>query len=462
MGDDLKSGFIIWLLSVWDDYPFADIVILILFLTVSIFFSLCLGALGNSSLNDVRKKSDHGNGKAEKALKILENDMKYIKCMRTGRLVNSAAGLLLSVITLSPVLTRTLTGVFTYFSGNENAAADQYLIWSICVNLLVFMTGCLIYLAFGFFLPEKIGEGKKEAMLIRCSGALTFFAALFYPLAVFSDFLSCIVLKITGNYTENDTNHRAEEEILMMVDEGEESGVIEENTKDMIENVFEFDDTSVGEIMTHRKDIVAVKLDSAITDAAKTAIESGKSRLPVYGDDIDDIVGILYVKDMLKYVSTNAPTEKVSREIIKEAVFVPESKRCSEMFEAMTENRTQIAVVVDEFGGTGGIITMEDLIESIVGNIQDEYDNEDEEIRKLDDRSFTVAGTTSLDEISELTGLDFEDEENDTVAGIMLDRMGHIPKSGEHPSIVIDGTRFTVQEVEDRRISKVLIVKAKK
>ena len=229
----------------------------------------------------------------------------------------------------------------------------------------------------------------------------------------------------------------------------------------MIENVFEFDDTAVGEIMTHRKDVVAVKLGTRITDAAKTAIGSGKSRLPVYGDDIDDIEGILYVKDLLKYVSTDAPDEIIGKDMIKEAAFVPESKSCSEMFEYMTENKTQIAVVVDEFGGTGGIITMEDLIEAIVGNIQDEYDNEADRISQLDERSFTVAGSTSLDEISELTGLVFEDEENDTVAGIMLDRMGHIPKNGEHPSIVINGTRFTVQQVDDRRISKVLVVKAR-
>ena len=181
----------------------------------------------------------------------------------------------------------------------------------------------------------------------------------------------------------------------------------------------------------------------------------------LYHDDIDDIEGIIYVKDLLRYVCTDMPTETVTKDIIKEAVFVPESKKCSEMFEYMTESRIQIAVVVDEFGGTGGIITMEDLLESIVGNIQDEYDNEDEDIKKLDERSFTVSGSTSLDEISDLTGLNFEDEEDDTIAGIMLDRMGHIPKSGEHPSVVINGTRFTVQEVEDRRISKVLVVKPK-
>ena len=122
----------------------------------------------------------------------------------------------------------------------------------------------------------------------------------------------------------------------------------------------------------------------------------------------------------------------------------------------------RIAVVVDEFGGTGGIITMEDLIESILGSIQDEYDNEDEEIKKVNEYSFSVDGSTSLDEIEDLTGISFQDDDNDTIAGLMLDRMGHIPKNGEHPSVMINGTRFTVTEVSDRRISKVLIVMSSK
>ena len=211
--------------------------------------------------------------------------------------------------------------------------------------------------------------------------------------------------------------------------------------------------------MTHRKDVVAVDDNTKITDLTKIAIESGCSRIPVYHGDIDNITGIIYVKDLLKFVSTNAPSEIIGSDIIREAVFVPESKRCSEMFEYMTKRKIQIAVVVDEFGGTGGIITMEDLIESILGNIQDEYDNEEEEIKKVNENSFKVDGATSLDEIGDLTGIDFDGEEDDTIAGVMLDRMGQIPKSGEHPSIMIENTRFTVLEVDNRRISKILIVK---
>ena len=274
--------------------------------------------------------------------------------------------------------------------------------------------------------------------------------------------ISSLLLRFSGSGNKTSAENETEEQILKIVDEGEEKGTIEGNTKSMIENVFDFDDTTVGEMMTHRKDVIAVSDDETLAALTQTAINSGKSRIPVYHDDIDDIIGIIYAKDLLRFVGVESKTDNPLKEIMRKPVYVPESKSCSEMFRFMTENKTQIAVVVDEFGGTGGIITMEDLIESILGNIQDEYDNEDDDIKVVNEYSFTVDGATSLDEIENLTGISFEGDRNDTLAGIMLDRMGHIPKSGEHPSIVINGTRFTVQEVDQRRISKVLVVKSHK
>lgn len=433
-----------WLLSTDPQSMIIKTVLIVLCFMLTVMASACRGAINGTSVNELRKRAEHDDSRAGKALNMMEQENRFLQCCDVCCFFHGAAAMVLSTCTFG-----------AWIENGLNAVQPVGF-------AVVFIVGMFLLYAFGVMVSSKSGEQKGEEMLLTFGGVYRFLLTGWVPFAALCDLLSDMMLSIFGNYTEKNQNQRAEEEILMMVDEGEENGVIEGNTKDMIENVFEFDDTTVGEIMTHRKDVVAVRLHSQITDAARAAMESGKSRLPVFGEDIDEIVGILYVKDLLKYVSTNAPTEQISQSMLKEAVFVPESKRCSEMFEYMTEKKTQIAVVVDEFGGTGGIITMEDLLESIVGNIQDEYDNEDEEIKRLDERSFTVSGATSLDEISDLTGLDFEDEENDTVAGIMLDRMGHIPKNGEHPSIVINGTRFTVQEVEDRRISKVLIVKARK
>ena len=179
----------------------------------------------------------------------------------------------------------------------------------------------------------------------------------------------------------------------MMVDVGEQKGVIQNSAKDMIANIFEFDDTTVTEIMTHRTDMTAVEDTSSISEAVNLSIENGYSRIPVYHEDLDDIVGIVYVKDLLKYVCSQMPEETKLTDVMRGASFIPETKRCSELFAEMTASKTQMAIIVDEYGGTEGLVTMEDLVEAIVGNIQDEYDNEEEEIHKVNDNTFTVDGT---------------------------------------------------------------------
>lgn len=427
---------------------FWPVVIAAVSVVLCFFVSYCAGAITSAAQSSVKKKAESGSAKAKKAMKILDDDIKSVRRANVIRTLCISAGMISCYEFFYPMMKSVLT-LFT---------ADSKWI-SLLSAATVFFVSCFVFVCFFMLLPEKIGEKNADTAVIRSAGAFSVVCTLFRPFTALSGLISGAVSGFSRDNEKTDVNQLAEDEILLMVDEGEENGLIEGNTKDMIENVFDFDDTTVGEIMTHRKDVVAVRDDARITDVVDTAIKSGRSRIPVYHDNIDDISGIIHVKDLLKYVSTNAPEGKITDELIKDAVFVPESKRCSEMFEYMTEHKTQIAVVVDEFGGTGGIITMEDLIESIVGSIQDEYDDEDEEIRQINEHSFTVDGATPLDEITELTGISFEDDDNDTIAGFLLDRTGHIPKSGEHPSVVIDGTRFTVQQVENRRIAKVMIVR---
>ena len=420
---------------------------IVLFCTVMSFF-YSLMEYSAKFVGDLKHSSEEDETKREKAVKIRENSEKYQERARTGFLMNFALVMIFSSV-----------GYIPFVKGLFSSAGD------VCSGIVSFVAVILPMLIvseiFGRFLPEKIAFLDAENILAKYSVFFMIISAFAVPMTFICSAVSGGIAKIFGHGSGADNKDKTEEKILMMVDEGEENGSIEENTKSMIENVFDFDDTTVGEIMTHRKDVVAVEDNAKITELTKTAIKSGCSRIPVYHGDIDNIVGIIYVKDLLKYVSTNAPSQTIGSDIVRKAVFVPESKRCSEMFEYMTKHKTQIAVVVDEFGGTGGIITMEDLIESILGNIQDEYDNEEEDIKKLAENSFKVDGATPLDEIGELTGIDFEDEKDDTIAGIMLDRLGYIPKNSEHPSIEIENTRFTVLEVENRRISKILVVKKK-
>ena len=250
-----------------------------------------------------------------------------------------------------------------------------------------------------------------------------------------------------------------EDEILSLVEEGQEKGLIEDDTKDIIENVFDFDDTVAYEIMTHRRDMTTLEDTDDLATVVQVAISSGHSRIPVYRDDVDNIIGILYVKDLLCYVGKPSPANFKLSAVLRPALFVPRTKDCRSLFSYMKKNKTQIAVVVDEYGGTEGVITLEDLIEDILGNIQDEYDNEEEEIRRLSDGKFTVDGSTSIEDVEELTGKELSDDESETSAGFILGLLGRIPSEGEQPFVEEQGLRFTATHTDGRRITKVLIEK---
>ncbi len=265
--------------------------------------------------------------------------------------------------------------------------------------------------------------------------------------------------RLFGSKSNTEKVQETEEEILSLVEEGQEKGLIEDDTKNIIENIFDFDDTVAYEIMTHRRDMVAIEDTDTLEEAVNIAVQSGYSRIPVYHDDIDSIIGVLYVKDLLKYVCSDVPKNFKISDIVRQVLFVPRTKDCRSLFSQMNKEKTQIAIVVDEYGGTEGLITLEDLIEDILGNIQDEYDNEEEEITKISEKKFTVDGSTSIEDIEELIGHDIYDDDSDTIAGFMLTQLGRVPKENERPVVVHKGFRFTVLKVEDRRIEQILIEK---
>ena len=281
-------------------------------------------------------------------------------------------------------------------------------------------------------MPDDLSGGKKEKSFIE---------------------------RLFGAKDNETMQAETEEEILSLVEEGQEKGLIEDDTKEFIENVFDFDDTVAYEIMTHRRDMTSLEDTDDLKTVVEVAIRSGHSRIPVWRDDIDNIIGILYVKDLLKYVGAPAPANFKLATHLRPALFVPRTKDCRSLFSFMKKNKTQIAVVVDEYGGTEGVITLEDLIEDILGNIQDEYDNEEEEIRELSDGKFTVDGSTSIEDVEELTGVELSDDDSETIAGFLLGRLGRIPSEGEQPSVEEQGLRFTAARTDGRRVTEVLIEK---
>ena len=266
-----------------------------------------------------------------------------------------------------------------------------------------------------------------------------------------------LVVRLFGLDPNASVENVTEEEIRMMVDVGGEKGVIEDTQKEMINNIFEFDDITAEDIMTPRTDVEAVEVSEGIAEALRICVDGGYSRLPVYEEEIDNIVGVLYVKDLLPYVGQEVPRDVTIKHVMRETYFIPGTKRCGDLFSEMSEKHIHMSIVVDEYGGFAGIVTMEDLLESIVGNIQDEYDNEEEDITRTGENTFEVDGSIDIDELSELLGVNIPEGEYETLAGYIMDVLGRIPGENEHPVVTLENVVFTVMEMDERRIERVHI-----
>ena len=244
----------------------------------------------------------------------------------------------------------------------------------------------------------------------------------------------------------------SEEGIRQMVDMGEEKGEIEAEEKQLIENVFEFNNSTAADVMVHRTDVQMLWVEDSDKEIMDTILSSGLTRFPVYDEDTDDIIGILNTRDYL--INARRPRPKPLRQLLRKAYFVPETVRTDVLFRDMQSRKVHFAVVVDEYGGTSGIITMEDLIEELVGNIYDEFDPQDEqEIIPLEENLWRVQGSIDLEDLAEALDMEFpEDEEAETLGGLVFARLDVIPADGTHPTVEAYGLRIQVEELSDRRV----------
>ena len=280
---------------------------------------------------------------------------------------------------------------------------------------------------------------------------------LLSPLIGLNHGLDKLLTKALGDsyYSKNDTT---QDDIMSMVDASTEYGNIEDESAQMINNIFEFGDLVVSDIMTHRTNIVGVDINSTLDDVVYIALDKGFSRIPLYEDSIDNIVGMIIVKDLLCLVGNSDKDNLNISDFKREVVYMPESCSCSDAFKLLTTEKSGLGVVVDEYGGTAGIVTLEDLIESIMGDIEDEYDDEPEQIIDLENGAYKVDGVTDPETVLELFGYELEENhEYDTIAGFVTDLLGYIPEEGAHPKVRYNDIIFKVIEVKDNCISKLIV-----
>ena len=423
------------------------LVLLFVLILVNAFFAMSELAIISLNDNKIEKMAEDGNKKAKKIVKLTENSSRFLSMIQIGV---TLAGFLTSAsasTTFAEMLTAKVMQVWPML--------PQNIINGVSVVLITIVTS-YFSLVLGELVPKKIAMQASEKISFKIVGVLLFFSKIFSPLVKVLAVSTNGVVRLLGFNPHADEETVTEEEIRMMVDVGGEKGVIEDVQKEMINNIFEFDDLDAGDTMTHRTDMVAVEVNDPLQEVIDVSVENGYSRIPVYEDDQDNIIGIVYIKDLLEYVGKKLP-DKTLRDIMRKPLYVPESKVCGDLFKEMTEKRTQMAVVVDEYGGTAGIVTLEDIIEAIVGNIQDEYDDEDEEISKIDETTFTIDGVTNLEEVEELTGVEIPEGSYDTLAGFIIKNLGFLPQEGEIYEVIYENLKFTVLEVDERRIEKVRV-----
>lgn len=425
-----------------------SILLLIVLILINAFFAACEIAV--ITLNDakIEKMAENGDKNARKILKLTSNSSRFLSTIQIGV---TLAGFLTSA-SAAQSFSDELAAVLAFLPFSESVVRG-------IATFLIEIILSYFSLVFGELVPKKIAMKKAEQLSFRFAGLLTGIATVFRPIVSLLTVSTNGVLRILGIDPNDSEQTVTEEEILMMVDAGEEKGVLDEDAKDMISNIFDFSDSTVNEIMTHRTEVAAVEDTETLQDVVELSRKLGYSRVPVFHDDLDNILGIIYVKDLLKYVGAPVNPDVKLTDLMRPAYFVPESKLCAELFSEMTARRLQIAVVVDEYGGTEGIVTMEDLLESIVGNMQDEYDTEEDEIQRESDNRYSVDGTASVEEISDLIGSELPEGDYDTIGGLMMSQLGRIPKENEHPHIKLGNLTLTVAGMDDRRIARISIEK---
>ncbi len=406
------------------------------------------------SLNEkkMEKLAEDGNKKAAKLLKMLQNPDRFLS---TIQISITLAGFLASAFAADNIASR-LTNWLYYGVGFTSLSEKALDVLCVIVITLVLSYFTLIL---GELVPKRIAMKNPEKAAMRLCSIVRFFAVIFRPAVWFLSVSTNLVLKMLRIDPKHEDEEVTEEEIRLMVESSEEDGNIQADEKEMIENIFEFNNTTASDIMTHRTEMSAIEINDSFEDIIKTINETGYSRFPVYENDIDNIIGVLSTRRFLLNVCEQSP--KTLKELIFEPNFVPESVRADLLFRDMQEKKTHMAIILDEYGGTAGLVTMEDLIEQIVGNIYDETDEqfEDEEIEEIGENLYRMDGSVSLDTVEEALDIDFPSEDDDlsTLSGLIFSRFTTIPADGETPELVIDRLHIKVEEITEHRVVSAVV-----
>lgn len=326
------------------------------------------------------------------------------------------------------------------------------------VQLWMLASYMVVLLSIGQFFPRKLALQHDEKIAEKILPAIEGISTLVRPVTFVLMLAADILLKLFRQKTDVTDGSFSEEEVMSMLQVGQESGVLKEEGKKMINSIFAFDDKLAYEVMTPRTDVFMIDIDDPIEEYLDDLMNLRYSRIPVYRDDSDNIIGILNVKDYFRKAREESFETVAIEPIVRKAYFVPETKNIDSLFFELQKLKQQIAILIDEYGGFSGIVTMEDIIEQVMGDIDDEYDEEEEIIDKVDENIYLVDGDVSLDDLDEELGIDLQSENSETIGGFIIDMLGEIPDENDVGRIVsFERYEFKIMAVQDRRIERIKI-----
>ena len=405
-------------------------ILLVLLVLMSAFFSSAETALINMSKIRLKHLVKENVKNADKLEKLYEDSNKLIGAILIGNnIVNVATSSIATIITTSRF---------------SNAGLG------ISVGLTT-----LVILIFGEITPKNLALQNSESISLFVAPIILFLVRIFTPILFILNNISKLLSSLLGQRNDDKKPTITQDELKTIVDVSNQEGVLQTDETEMIQNIFEFKDLTVDDIMIQRRDIVAISSDMSYDEIIEVFKNRQLSRLPIYEDTIDDIIGVLYAKDL--FFNEHNKEEFDIKTLMREPVFVNEFVKISDFFKKMQQVKTHIAIVLDEYGGVAGIVTMEDLVESIVGDIYDEYDQQDEEVRKVKENIYVINGNSKLTEIQELLQVELVSKDYESLGGYLMDKMGKIPTQGD--IYEDDNFKFVISSMDKNRINKVKVIR---
>ncbi|MDP4089222.1 MAG: hemolysin family protein [Bacillota bacterium] len=424
-----------------DPGPVGSLLIILVLVLINAFFAAAEMAIVSVNKNKVNILAEEGNKKALALKRLTEEPSKFLATIQVG-------------ITLSGFFASAsaATGVSVQLGNFMDKHGIPYS-HELAVILITIVLS-YITLVLGELYPKRIALQKSEAIAMFVIRPIQFISKFMSPFIRLLSGSTNTLVRLSGIDTDNLEEKFSKEEIRSLIEVGQEHGVINETEKEMINGIFQFDDTLAKEVMTPRTDVFMINIDTPMDKIKLDIIEENFSRIPVYEGDSDNIIGILYIKDFFAEVLTNGIENLELRKLIRPPYFVPETKNIDDLFKELQCTKSHMAILIDEYGGFSGIVTIEDLIEEVMGNIFDEYDESEPDIKKLDNNTYLVKGLLPINELNESLNLSLESQDIDTVGGFVVSLMGSIPTDDENRVIKYENLTFAIEKVSEKRIEK--------